>query len=50
MTTNHTIEPGEWIRVITLRQPWATCVLAGKDVENRPRPWFMSRLSSEHSI
>ncbi|MGW2393928.1 hypothetical protein ACWCYK_31220 [Streptomyces lydicamycinicus] len=39
MTTNHTIEPGEWIRVITLRQPWATCVLAGKDIENRPRPW-----------
>ncbi|TXR94522.1 hypothetical protein EAO73_35050 [Streptomyces sp. col6] len=30
---------GEWIRGITIRQPWATCVLAGKDVENRPRPW-----------
>ncbi|MFF8960786.1 hypothetical protein [Streptomyces sp. NPDC014894] len=30
---------GDWIRGITIRQPWATCILAGKDVENRPRPW-----------
>ncbi|HBF81796.1 MAG TPA: hypothetical protein DD420_18230 [Streptomyces sp.] len=32
-------EPGTWIRGITIRQPWASCILAGKDVENRPTPW-----------
>ncbi|MGG7568980.1 hypothetical protein [Streptomyces sirii] len=32
-------EPSDWIRGITIRQPWATCILAGKDVENRPKPW-----------
>lgn len=30
---------GDWIRGITIRQPWATCILAGKTTENRPRPW-----------
>ncbi|MFI5808381.1 hypothetical protein [Streptomyces sp. NPDC051561] len=30
---------GDWIRGITIRQPWATCILAGKSVENRPKPW-----------
>ncbi|MCZ4098034.1 hypothetical protein [Streptomyces sp. H39-C1] len=29
----------DWIRGITIRQPWAACVLAGKTVENRSRPW-----------
>ncbi|MFE4279731.1 hypothetical protein ACFRSX_34505 [Streptomyces goshikiensis] len=33
------LEGGDWIRGITIRQPWATCVLAGKRTENRPRPW-----------
>ncbi|MFF7705375.1 ASCH domain-containing protein [Streptomyces lydicus] len=33
------LEGGDWIRGITIRQPWATCIFAGKDVENRPRPW-----------
>ncbi|MFF3459597.1 hypothetical protein ACFYXH_35915 [Streptomyces sp. NPDC002730] len=33
------LEGGDWIRGITVRQPWAACVLAGKTVENRPRPW-----------
>ncbi|GGV19825.1 hypothetical protein GCM10010275_71860 [Streptomyces litmocidini] len=27
------------IRGMTLRQPFAACVLAGKDIENRPRRW-----------
>lgn len=27
------------IRGITIRQPWTACILAGKDVENRPRHW-----------
>lgn len=30
---------GDWIRGITIRQPWATCVLAGKTPENRPAHW-----------
>ncbi|MFJ9634854.1 hypothetical protein ACIRU8_44910 [Streptomyces sp. NPDC101175] len=30
---------GDWIRGITIRQPWATCILAGKSPENRPKPW-----------
>lgn len=29
----------DWIRGITIRQPWTACILAGKDVENRPAPW-----------
>lgn len=32
-------DPGTWIRGITIRQPWTTCILAGKNVENRPAPW-----------
>jgi hypothetical protein len=32
-------EGGDWIRGITIRQPWATCILVGKNPENRPRPW-----------
>ncbi|MFF3264929.1 hypothetical protein ACFYWO_37930 [Streptomyces sp. NPDC002932] len=34
-----TLPEGDWIRGITVRQPWATCILAGKRPENRPRPW-----------
>ncbi|MEU2462366.1 hypothetical protein ABZ604_32895 [Streptomyces sp. NPDC012473] len=30
----------DWIRGITIRQPWTTCILTGdKTIENRPRPW-----------
>ncbi|MFI1502643.1 hypothetical protein [Streptomyces platensis] len=39
---NHPAElpDGDWIRGITLKQPWATCILTGeKTIENRPRPW-----------
>ncbi|MFE0737423.1 hypothetical protein [Streptomyces sp. NPDC058855] len=32
-------DPGAWVRGITVRQPWATCVLAGKTIENRPVHW-----------
>ncbi|MGI5532530.1 hypothetical protein ACQEVX_35715 [Streptomyces syringium] len=39
MSETTTADPGTWIRGITIRQPWASCILAGKDVENRPRPW-----------
>ncbi|MEU3855659.1 hypothetical protein [Streptomyces sp. NPDC029554] len=30
---------GDWIRGITVRQPHATCLLAGKNPENRPVHW-----------
>ena len=36
-----TLPEGDWIRGITIRQPWATCILAGKSPGNRPVPWFM---------
>ncbi|MFB9608613.1 hypothetical protein ACFFTQ_37240 [Streptomyces roseofulvus] len=30
---------GDWIRGITIRQPWTAAILAGhKTIENRPRP------------
>ncbi|MFJ6785247.1 hypothetical protein [Streptomyces yangpuensis] len=32
-------DPGTWVRGITIRQPWATCILAGKHIENRPVAW-----------
>ncbi len=34
-----TLPEGDWIRGITIRQPWATCILAGKTPENRPANW-----------
>jgi hypothetical protein len=39
MNETTTADPGTWIRGITIRQPWTTCILAGKDVENRPTRW-----------
>ncbi|WP_199552637.1 hypothetical protein [Streptomyces sp. N35] len=33
------LEGGDWIRGITIRQPWATCILADKRTENRPANW-----------
>ncbi|MFJ2095350.1 hypothetical protein ACIOEW_39900 [Streptomyces sp. NPDC087901] len=30
---------GDRLRGITVRQPWATCILAGKGPENRPKSW-----------
>ncbi|MFG2227914.1 hypothetical protein [Streptomyces sp. NPDC048644] len=38
------LEGSDWIRGITVCQPWATCILGGKDIENRPwswRGWFL---------
>ncbi|MFF4138071.1 hypothetical protein ACFY1B_42855 [Streptomyces mirabilis] len=34
-----TLPEGDWIRGITIRQPFATCILAGKSPENRPVHW-----------
>lgn len=49
--SNHPPVAPDWIRGITIRQPWTTCILTGaKTIENRPRPWFMSSLSGECSI
>ncbi|MFF6794287.1 hypothetical protein ACFY9C_35055 [Streptomyces filamentosus] len=40
----HAVRPAtaedDWIRGLTVRQPWATAILTGrKTIENRPRPW-----------
>ncbi|MFD6185642.1 hypothetical protein [Streptomyces goshikiensis] len=42
-------DPGTWIRGITIRQPWTTCILAGKDVENRPTAWSWRGLVLLHA-
>ncbi|MGR8012261.1 hypothetical protein [Streptomyces sp. A5-4] len=35
-----TLPEGDWIRGISIRQPWTTAILTGaKTIENRPRPW-----------
>ncbi|CAL9676067.1 hypothetical protein [Streptomyces sp. enrichment culture] len=35
-----TLPEGDWIRGITVQQPYATCILTGaKTIENRPRSW-----------
>jgi hypothetical protein len=35
-----TLPEGDWIRGISIRQPYAACILASaKDVENRPGRW-----------
>jgi hypothetical protein len=36
-----TLPEGDWIRGISIRQPYATCILAGaKTIENRPGRWL----------
>lgn len=37
--TTTTAVPGAWVRGMTIRQPWTTCIFAGKDVANRAVPW-----------
>lgn len=35
-----TLPEGDWIRGISIRQPWTTAILTGaKTIENRPQPW-----------
>ncbi|MEU9471289.1 hypothetical protein AB0D78_32635 [Streptomyces avermitilis] len=35
-----TLPEGDWIRGISIKQPWTTAILTGaKTVENRPRSW-----------
>ncbi|MFF3432353.1 GGDEF domain-containing protein [Streptomyces sp. NPDC002602] len=33
-----TLSEGDWIPGITVRQPWAACILVGKSPENSPHP------------
>ncbi|MET9497447.1 hypothetical protein [Streptomyces sp. NPDC006552] len=41
MSTGPLSPAGDWIRGISIRQPWATAIAAGaKPIENRPQPWF----------
>ena len=47
--TTTAVDPGAWIRGITIRQPWTSCILAGKDVENRPAPWSWRGLVLLHA-
>ncbi|MGW4688510.1 hypothetical protein ACWEPM_26945 [Streptomyces sp. NPDC004244] len=49
MTETTPTDPGTWIRGITIRQPWTTCILAGKNVENRPAPWSWRGLVLLHA-
>ncbi|MEV7166495.1 hypothetical protein AB0N60_30775 [Streptomyces microflavus] len=38
-----TLPEGDWIRGISIKQPWAAAILTGaKRVENRPQHWFMA--------
>ncbi|MEW1699477.1 MULTISPECIES: hypothetical protein [unclassified Streptomyces] len=39
MSTTPLLPTDDWIRGITIRQPWATCILVGKTTENRPAHW-----------
>ncbi|MFI1621805.1 hypothetical protein ACH4VT_33330 [Streptomyces lydicus] len=40
MSTDTLPPAGDWIRGISVRQPWATAIVAGaKPIENRPQPW-----------
>ncbi|MFE6985839.1 ASCH domain-containing protein [Streptomyces griseus] len=40
MSTATSAPTGDWIRGVSIRQPWAACILAGaKTIENRPRAW-----------
>ncbi|WP_176741259.1 hypothetical protein [Streptomyces sp. LUP30] len=41
---------GDWIRGITIRQPRATCILAGKNPENRPVNWLMDSSVARHGF
>ncbi|MFE3995158.1 hypothetical protein ACFXPW_26185 [Streptomyces goshikiensis] len=49
MSETTAADPGTWIRGITIRQPWTTCILAGKNVENRPAAWSWRGLVLLHA-
>ncbi|WP_331755988.1 hypothetical protein OH791_38365 (plasmid) [Streptomyces anulatus] len=40
MSTAPLLPAGDWIRGISIKQPWTTAILTGsKTIENRPQPW-----------
>ncbi|MFI8916549.1 hypothetical protein ACIGW4_33750 [Streptomyces sp. NPDC053513] len=39
MSSTNLPSAGDWIRGISVKQPHAACILAGKNVENRPAYW-----------
>lgn len=42
MSTTTLPPAGDWIRGITIKQPWTAAILIGsKTIENRGRHWFM---------
>ncbi|MFB6960644.1 hypothetical protein ACFCYB_27435 [Streptomyces sp. NPDC056309] len=43
MSTATLLPAGDWIRGISIKQPWTTAILTGaKTMENRLQPWFMA--------
>ncbi|MFD9534657.1 hypothetical protein [Streptomyces sp. NPDC060010] len=41
---------GDWIRGISIKQPWTTAIAAGvKTIENRPQPWSWRGLVLLHA-
>ncbi|MEU7473947.1 hypothetical protein AB0A94_36540 [Streptomyces sp. NPDC044984] len=51
MSTGILPSAGDWIRGISVKQPWTTAIVAGaKTIENRPQPWIMSSSESFHRI
>ncbi|MFB7827414.1 hypothetical protein [Streptomyces hydrogenans] len=41
---------GDWIRGISVRQPWTSAIVAGaKTIENRPQPWSWRGLVLLHA-
>ncbi|MGW3269036.1 hypothetical protein [Streptomyces sp. NPDC001056] len=50
-THTGTLPPaGDWIRGISVKQPWTTAIVAGaKTIENRPQPWAWRGLVVLHA-
>ncbi len=50
MSTEPLPPAGDWIRGISVRQPWTTAIVAGaKTIENRPQPWAWRGLVLLHA-
>ncbi|MFF5393240.1 hypothetical protein ACFY5H_33860 [Streptomyces sp. NPDC013012] len=47
-----TLPPADdWIRGISVKQPWAACIAAGaKTIENRSQPVFMDSSMARHGF
>ncbi|MER6393917.1 hypothetical protein ABT236_36395 [Streptomyces sp. NPDC001523] len=50
MSTGILPPAGDWIRGISIKQPWTTAIAAGaKTIENRPQPWSWRGLVLLHA-